>query len=179
MHNGLIAYHYAKALLEYASGLHQQQEVYEKMKLFLEVYGKMPELHHALTNPAITAKEKAKIVATACGGPLPSSLSKMANVIIKNEREDVLRSIAKRFIELYREKFNIRSGQLVTAVPITPTTASKIIAQIGSMVEAEVEIETLVDSSLIGGFVLFLEDNRWDASIAGRLNHMKQKLLHP
>ncbi|MDR2817081.1 MAG: F0F1 ATP synthase subunit delta, partial [Proteiniphilum sp.] len=115
MNTGLISSRYADALLQYAISLGEQQEVYDRIKLLSKMFMKMPGLRSAIINPSILGKDKKKFLITACGGSMPSSLSKMADLILKNEREEFFQYISLRFIDLYREKFNIQSGTLVTA----------------------------------------------------------------
>ncbi|WP_298653748.1 F0F1 ATP synthase subunit delta [uncultured Proteiniphilum sp.] len=176
MNTGLISSRYADSLLQYAVSLGQQQEVYDKIKLLSEIFMKMPGLRSAMMNPSIARQDKKKILMTACSGSMPSSLSKMIDLILKNEREEVLQYIALRFIDLYREKFNIRSGRLVTAISIDHETELQLIARIRKMVNTEVEMESEVDPGIIGGFVLTLGDLRWDASISGELTRIKNNI---
>lgn len=175
MNTSLISSRYAGSLLQYAISLEQQEEVYGNIKLLSEMFMKMPRLRSAIMNPSIPRPEKKKILITACGGTLPSSLSQMIDLILKNEREETLQYIALRFIDLYREKFNIRSGRLVTAVSIDHETEQQLITRIRKIVNADVEIEAVVDPGIIGGFILSVEDFRWDASISGELTRIRNK----
>jgi len=162
MNTGLISSRYADSLLQYAVSLGQEEEVYDKMKLLSEIFMKMPRLRSA-------------ILMTACGGSMPSSLSKMIDLILKNEREEVLQYIALRFIDLYRDKFDIQSGRLVTAISIDHKTGQQLVTRIQKMVKTNVEIESVVDSEIIGGFILTLGDFRWDASVSGELTRIRNK----
>ena len=81
----------------------------------LDVY-KRQELREALQTHSIAKSEKKKIIIAACGGNVPSTLDEMLDLIIKNERQVLIDYIALRYIDLYRERFNIQHGKLVTAV---------------------------------------------------------------
>jgi len=175
MNTGLISSRYADSLLQYAISLGQEEEVYDKMKLLSEIFMKMPRLRSAIINPSLSGREKKKILMTACGGSVPSSLSKMIDLILKNEREEVLQYIALRFIDLYRDKFDIQSGRLVTAISIDHKTGQQLVTRIQKMVKTNVEIESVVDSEIIGGFILTLGDFRWDASVSGELARIRNK----
>ncbi|WP_294078988.1 F0F1 ATP synthase subunit delta [Proteiniphilum sp. UBA5384] len=175
MNTGLISSRYADSLLQYAVSLNEQDEVYDKMKLLWEMYRKVPALRRAVVNPSVLAADKKKILVTACGGDVPSSLSKMLDLILRNEREENLPYMVLRFIDLYREKFSIRRGKLVTAVAIDEETEQQLIARIKKMVKADIEIESVADPGIIGGFILTLDDFRWDASISGELARIRNK----
>lgn len=175
MNTGLISSRYSNSLLQYAISMGQQEEVYNKIKFLSEIFMKMPELRRAIMNPSISRQDKKKLLITACGGDIPSSLSKMIDLILKNEREEALQYIALHFIDLYRDKFHIQSGRLVTAVPINQKTEEQLIARIRKIVKTEVEMESVVDPGIIGGFILILGDNRWDASVSGELTRIRNK----
>lgn len=176
MNTGLISSRYADSLLQYAISLGQQDEVYDRIKVLSAMFMEVPGLRSAIMNPSISRQEKKKIIITACGGNnVPSSLSKMIDLILKNEREEALQYMALSFIDSYRNKFHIQSGKLVTAVSIDDKMQQQLTDSIRKMVKTEVEIESVVDPGIIGGFMLTLGDYRWDASISGELTRIKNK----
>ncbi len=176
MNIGLISTRYATALLDYAVELNQQNEVYSALKIFFEVYGNVPELRKALHTHTVIKEDKKGIIIAACGGDVPSSLNEMADLILKNDRQELLDYIALRYIDLYRERFNIQHGKLITAVPIDDKTKQRFIDRIESIIDKELEIETEVEPDIIGGFMLHLDDYRWDASVSGKLNRLRSKV---
>ncbi|KUK76124.1 MAG: ATP synthase subunit delta [Proteiniphilum acetatigenes] len=176
MNIGLISSRYAHTLLEYAVASGQQEEVYTAMKIFSELFMQTRSLRRAIQNPSIALQDKKKIIVTACGNNIPASLEKMIDLILKNKREEMIRNIVLRFIELYRERYHIQYGKLVTAVPIDPEREEQFIRRIQKIVGGKLEVDPVVDPDIIGGFVLSLGDNRWDASISGELTRIRSQL---
>lgn len=175
MNSGLISTRYARALLDYAAEMGEQEEVYEKMKLLSEIYLEVSDLRYAIQNQSVSNSEKRAVITTACGGSLPSSFSKMLTLILRNERQEHLLYIALRFVELYREKFHIQYGKLITAVEMDKERAQLLTSRIEKIVGGELEVESVVDPAIIGGFVLNLDGFRWDASISGELTRIKSR----
>ena len=175
MNSGLISTRYAEALLQYAIILKQEEKVYDRMKILSEMFMRIPGLHYTIMDPSVSASEKKNIITTASGGDIPLSLSKMIDLILKNEREEVLQYIALRYIDLYRDKFHILNGRLITAVTLDHERELQLFEGIRKMVNTEIEVETVVDPTVIGGFILILGDYRWDASISGELTRIKNK----
>jgi F-type H+-transporting ATPase subunit delta len=173
MDRGLISTRYARSLLDYAISLDQQDEVYERMKTVSEVFWEVPEVRIALTNTSIRLDERLKIFFTSTGGNIPSSLVKMADMIFHNEREDLIQYIALRYIELYRDRFKILHGKITTAVPFDKKDSNSFQKRIQKLVGENLELEPVVDPDIIGGFVLQLDDYRWDASVSGELTRIK------
>jgi F-type H+-transporting ATPase subunit delta len=176
MNTGLISTRYATALLKYSVELNQQKEVYSALRFFLKVYGNVLELRKALHTNSVTKSEKKKIFITACGGTVPSSLREMLELVMKNERHGLLHYIALRFVDLYRERFNIQHGKLVTAVSMDEETKEHFVKRIESIIDKRLEIEAEVDPDIIGGFLLYLDDHRLDASVSGKLNRIRSKV---
>lgn len=173
MDRGLISTRYARSLLDYAISLDQQDEVYNSLKTISEVFWEVPVLRVVLTNTSIRLEEKLKILNTAAGDNLPSSLKKMADMIFLNEREDLIQYIALRYIELYRDKFKILHGKIITAVHFGKEEIKSFQKRIQKLVGDNLELEPVVDPDIIGGFVLQLDDYRWDASVSGELTRIK------
>ncbi|MCE5204525.1 MAG: F0F1 ATP synthase subunit delta [Porphyromonadaceae bacterium] len=175
MDTGLISTRYASSLLDYAIASGDEKEVYMRMKLLSEMFPAFSRLRSSIANPGLTADNKKELIVTACGGTVPPSLNRMIDLILKNERETQLQYIALRFVELYREKFNIQYGKLTTAISIDETRERQLIARIQKITGSELEIESIVEPGIIGGFVLNLGDYRWDASVLGELNRIRNR----
>jgi F-type H+-transporting ATPase subunit delta len=176
MNSGLVSTRYANALLNFAIESGEQEQVYARMKLLSQLFFEVPELKEIVQNPSIPTKEKKNIIVTACGGALPTSLDKMIELILENERENQLQFITQRFIDLYRKRFRIQAGKLITAVPIEEETKKRLMGKIRHLIGNTLEIETVVDPDIIGGFILNLDDYRWDASVSGELERIRQSL---
>lgn len=176
MNTGLVSSRYASALLDYAIGLDQQNEAYVQMKMLAEMFALAPALRAALINPSVSVAKKKKLLIAACGGKIVSSLDKIFDVILSNNREENIQTIALRFIDLYREKFNIRYGKLITAVPIDEKMQNQVASHIEKTMGGTVDFEPVTDPSIMGGFTLSVGDYRWDASVAGELNRVRNQL---
>lgn len=176
MNTGLISSRYALTLLNFSIENGEQDEVYDKMKLLSEVYLNTHILRHALNNRSILKSDKKKILITACGGNLPISLDKMLDLILNNEREDVLHFIALQYIKLYREKYKIQSAKLTTAYSMDNEETERFLSRIEKIVNENIELETETNPDIIGGFILQLGDYRWDASMSGKLSRLKNTI---
>ncbi len=176
MNTGLISSRYAITLLDFSIEKDEQDKVYEKMKLLTEVFIYTPLLRRTLGDRSITTLNKKKFITTACDGDLPVSLDKMIDLILKNDRQDILHFIALQYIKMYRERFKIQNAKLITAYSIEKKEIVKILMRIEKIVDETIELETETDPSIIGGFILQLGDYRWDASLSGKLFQIKNRI---
>ena len=69
------------------------------------------------------------------------------------------------------------SAVITTATDLNPAIISEIQKQLEKQLNAQIELTRKIDSSLIGGFVLRIDDQQVDASIACQLKKVKEKLL--
>lgn len=53
---------------------------------------------------------------------------------------------------------------------------AKVLAKIATLSDKKITIENIVDPSIIGGFVLRIGDNQYNASVANRLQVLKREL---
>jgi F-type H+-transporting ATPase subunit delta len=103
-------------------------------------------------------------------------LEQFIDLLLKNKREERLQYIALRFLELYRKKFNILSGTLITATKVDKPTYNRLKSFIESKTGETLELERLTDASILGGFILQIGDNRLDTSVSGQLLRIKSEL---
>lgn len=171
-----ISTQYAKALLTYSIEQNQAQEVYSTIKFILKVYEEVPHLKEILHNPDIDNGEKIKALETATGGNGVSSLMKIFELIIENRREFHIQSILLRFIELYRDHFDIHHVKYITATELNEDVEARLIEKLQSKLGGIIELETEINPNIIGGYILQIEDNRWDASVKGQLQNIKNNL---
>ncbi len=179
MEVGIISMRYAKALITYARSKRKEDRVYEELSSLSATFRKLPRLREALDNPVIPRKEKiALIYAAADGNKEPSEeFAGFIQLVLKQRRESYLQSMALMYQDLYRKLKHIGVGRLTTAVPVDHATEKRIRETSGSYLHARMELETVVDPSIEGGFIFDVNDYRLDASIATQLKRVKQQFI--
>lgn len=170
MNNGKISTRYARALLYSAKEKHSEDKVYIDICLLNKAFFDFPELKHAISSPTITDEDKMKLLTTAVGKDANAETLLFIKFIIQKKREDYMPFIGLMYERLYNEEKRIVLSTVTTAVEIPKETASAITSYISKLRNATVELRTKTDSSIIGGFILDIEDNRMDASIKGQLS---------
>ena len=177
MDESKISVRYAKALL----GLAKEKQIIEVVKIDMEMieqlFETMPGFDQMLLSPVISVKEKQilfKKVFASCTNALTYSFLML---LITNKREGYLRAIARNFNESCRKAAGYKSAKLISASEIDPSTVDQFREMIRKHFNTEVDLTCSVDSKLIGGFVLQVEDQQIDASVAAKLKKLKNELL--
>ena len=177
MNTGLISVRYATALLDLAHETKSVEKVYGEAKLITLMFMKMGELRLVLENPVLQTSEKRQLILNAAGGKTSKAFEKFTDLLLKNNREAQIQNIMLKFIDLYRKQKNIRYGKLTTAFAVDEATEERLIALVTDKVGGTLELEKVVDPNILGGFMLEVDDVRWDASIAGQLTRIKNEYI--
>ena len=177
MDNGKISVRYARALLNTANELQCGKMVYEGMARLSENYNHAStQFYEALSNPMINGEEKFQLLLTATGDPVHPCLQNFFRFLIEKKRENKIQLIALQYQEMYRAENHLLRADVTTAVAPDEKTLRHIREFVENTFHCEAEIHLKVNPALIGGFTLDIEHERLDASIAGRLQHLKEQL---
>lgn len=177
MDNGKLSVRYARALFQLAQEQGCEKDIYEGLTRFAHNYLlAITQFNEVLADPIVAQEEKVKLVEMAVGEPLHDTLKQFIIFVAEQKREDKMFLIAMKYMEMYRSKHSILSTQVTTATELSEATYDKIKNFVKKTFDADAEMEVRIDPSLIGGFILDIENTRMDASVAGQLNALKNKL---
>ena len=177
MDNGKISVRYARALFQLAQEQGCEEAVYDGLTRFAHNYAlAIAQFNEVLSDPIVAQEEKVKLVEMAVGEPMHDTLKQFITFVAEQKREDKMFLIALKYMEMYRTKHNILSTKVTTATELPEATYDKIKAFVKQTFEADAEIDVKIDPSLIGGFILDIENTRMDSSVAGQLNALKNRL---
>lgn len=177
MDNGRISVRYARALFQVAQEQGCEAEVYDGLTRFAHNYLlAIAQFNEVLADPIVAREEKVKLLEMAVGEPINGCLKQFIAFVADQKREDKMFLIAMKYMEMYREKHHILSTQVTTATQLPEDTYDKIKAFVKQTFDADAELDVHIDPSLIGGFILDIENSRMDASVVGQLNALKNKL---
>jgi F-type H+-transporting ATPase subunit delta len=176
MNESQISVRYAKALFQSASEQQILDEIYKDMEV-LSSTCQLEDFQYMLVVPTLQPSQKIKLMGQIFENHFSKISISMINLVIKNKRETYLPGIARYFRDLYRKEKGVRTATLLTAQAVDEVTMNGIRKLIKKAYDAEVELTASVDGELIGGFMLTIEDKRYDASVASNLRKLKKQLL--
>jgi F-type H+-transporting ATPase subunit delta len=171
-----VSARYAKSLIDLAIEQDQLEKIYGDVQGFLEIL-KNRDFANMLQSPIVKSDRKQSIFNAIFGDSITATTKAFFDIIIKKGRESELADITTAFVEQYKAIKNITSVTLTTAI----AASDEMIAAVKSKLEksgaagGNVELETKIDASIIGGFVLEYEDKLYDASVANQLNQLKKE----
>lgn len=177
MDESKISVRYAKALLSLAKDKQVADAVKIDMELIFHLFETMPRFNQVLKSPVIDAKEKRKLFKEVFTNRVNQMTYSFLMMLITNNRETYLKDIARNFHDSYRKEAGYKIAKLTSAIEIDPATIEQFRALIRKHFNTEVDLTTHVDNKLVGGFVLQVEDQQIDASVATKLKKLKRELL--
>ena len=177
MNEGMISKRYAKAIYEYACDNKVENQVYDEMKRIAHAYKSEPKLGTALENPILSKKDRLSILISILDNKPSEWMKNILEFVNAKERTSTLRMIALSYIDLYCKKKNIDTVQLVTATEPLQSTVDKMKLLVNKIKPGEIDFVTEVDPEIEGGFILFFDTYRLDASVRSQLNSIKKSLI--
>jgi len=170
-----VAVRYAKALLELAIENNKVDAILGDMNYLLSANAETKDFQQLLKSPIIKADKKIAIFAVIFD-QFEAVTKSFIELITNNGREAMLTDIAESFNTQVKQYKGIVPVTIVSATPLTAETKKMILAKVQANVQGTLEVTESIDASLIGGFVVKMEDKRIDASVASQLNNLKQRL---
>jgi len=169
------AIRYAKAILDMAHDKGVAMEVNNDMQTIAETIIANEELKSFIQSPTTTVevKEGALSEIFTAVNPVTKSLFRL---LLENKRFEILSDIATVYNNLFEEMNGVEVAKVTTAVPMDAELESKVLSKILTFSNKKVNIENIVDPSIIGGFILRIGDQQYNASVANRLQVLKREL---
>ena len=177
MNTGPIAHRYAKALLKYVQETSSGETIYSQACVLVYRMRELRPLADAIQkHPEVSLERKLEIISTTLGEPIEEHLRRFVVLVHEHKRIDYLERMLYSFIEQYRGANGIMVGKLVTAAPVDGLK-DRLQVVLGEKTGVSVILDEDIDPSVLGGFVLSIEDLRMDASVAGQFRMLRRELI--
>ena len=170
-----VAARYAKSLIDLALEQKALEEIRVDMELFVNTLRINTELQAVVKNPIIPLNKKNAIINAVFGGKIHRVTSSFLKIVIDKGRAEIIYGTAKEFLNQYNQYKNIVTAKVTSATPLTENAKTEIINKVKAITGGEVLLQTEIDDSLIGGFILTVGDKQFDTSLASGLAKLKKE----
>lgn len=174
MSGSRAAIRYAKAVISFAKDQNKLDQVYNDMNLIVSTLDENIGLQTALSSPITKASIKKDILKAVFKGKINNISEGLVDLLIDNKRIAILKEVALQYQKAYDIINNKEVAKVTTAVELTEDLNKKILAKVKELTGKEAVLETEIDPSILGGFVLRIGDIQYDASIANKLNELRR-----
>ena len=171
------AIRYAKAIYEIADEENFINEIFNDMTRINKLSSDSSDFKNLLSNSIIDNFDKKKAILSLLEKNNPIT-EKLLDLLIHNKRVAIISDIANSFIQLYNKNNNIKEAIVITASPIDKDLEKNILSQIKIPAAKSINLINLVDSSIIGGFIIRYDGKEYNASIKQNLKNLKTELIN-
>lgn len=169
---------YARALFDVAKKEADVQRVGRELSAFAALVAGNEMLARTLANPAIPAPRKRGVVEQllARAGQLSPVISKLLLLLAERDRLALLPDLASAYETRLMESAQVVRAEITTAVALPADRAAVLQQGLARATGRQVQIETRVDPSIIGGAVARIGSMIYDGSVTTQLQKVRERL---
>jgi F-type H+-transporting ATPase subunit delta len=176
MRNPRLAFRYAKSLLDLALEKGQLEQVYADMLYLQQLTDRSREFLNLLRSPVVPNEKKLIAIDAVITKNVSPMTDAFVKLLVRKNRDGDLPDIITAFIQQYKDEKGIHTVKLTTAVDVSDGIKNHIVDQVKKTTGLQnIELETVVEPNIIGGFVLQMGDKLVDASIAYDLKQISRQ----
>lgn len=176
MNDSKISVRYSRALFQSALENKILDEVNQDMILISEVC-KIAEAKEFLHSPVIYPSKKQAILHKMFGDNVQKITLSLIDLIVKNGRESFIPAVARVFIHETKKYKGITESVLTTAVKVDDKIKKELTDLVSGVFKTKIELEENIDTEIVGGFILRVDDKYIDASIRNKLRKIRKELM--
>ena len=167
---------YADAVLAVARAEGVQAEVEDELSRFADALRSSDELQSTLADPAIDIERRLRITDDLLGGRALPATAALVSLVVGAGRGGEFVDIIDATIDRAAAGRNRRVARVRSAVELTSEQRARLAAAIKASSGLDVEVQTIVDPSVVGGVVTEIGDDVIDGSVRSRLQQMRAGL---
>nr|WP_225875263.1 ATP synthase F1 subunit delta [[Limnothrix rosea] IAM M-220] len=169
---------YAEALMSLAKDIGKVDDFADYSRSFLAAFKESEEFRSFIVNPLLDAEDQKGILASICGKDVDAYFLNFLFLLVDRRRIAFAEALFERFIALQRELKNIVLAKVTCATALNREQEDAIVDQVKSITGANnVELDITTDASLIGGVIIKVGSQVFDASLKGQLRRIGMGLL--
>ena len=172
-----LAGRYASALFDLARDQRQIDTVGRSLDALGQALLDSKDFAELITSPLVSREEAGKaFAALAPQLGLDAITTSLLGVLAKNGRKNELRPVIRAFRRLSAEHRGETTADVITARPLNDDQVAALKQQLRVRAGRDVNIDSQVDPTILGGIIVKLGSQQIDASIRTKLNRLAQAM---
>jgi F-type H+-transporting ATPase subunit delta len=174
----IIAKRYARALVE----LSEEKKTVDKTKAdlaaFVGAVDALPAMQKLFASPVFTPENKKAVIKDLAGKlSMQPTTQRFVEHLAETGRIRYVKDVNEAFQEILAERQNRAAVRLTTAVTINNGDLAEIKQKLEGLTGKQVDIDSQVDTTLIGGAKAQIGSTIYDGTIKNQLNKMRNQLM--
>ncbi len=172
-----IAEPYAQALMSLAESHDIIRPIGEDCRDILELLEDSKELRAFISSPVMKNEDKRAVLNRVLGDDIHHYLRNFIMLLVDKGRVVFLEAICEQYLALLRKVTNTVLAEVTASTELSDKQRRAVIDKIKSLTDAQsVEIKTDIDPNLIGGVIIKVGSQVFDASLRGQLRRISVSL---
>jgi F-type H+-transporting ATPase subunit delta len=172
------AIRYARALFDVAQKEADIQTVGRELSEFARIVSSHELLMKSLSNPAVPTPRKRAVIEQllARAGTMTPTLSKLLLLLADRDRLALLPELASSYEARLMEHAQVVRAELTSAVELAVDRVAALHQGLERVTGRQVQLQTRVDPSIIGGAVARIGSTVYDGSVTTQLQKVQERL---
>ena len=173
MKNPKLASRYAHALYDFSLETGKVENVYHDILQIQKIITTHKELKTILESPIIPKDKKQHIIREIFQKEVNEIIFRFFTLIVKKNRIPELLTICRQFIQIYYKNHNIKEAFITSAQPLPEEKVDYLKNYLEKNAPYTFLLHLSVDPKIIGGLIIKIEDQYYDACIQTKINKLK------
>ena len=168
---------YARAIMDAAGSPAKASELRGELMSFAAALRSSSELRELYANPGIDEATKINITHQLAKKMKASDLAtRTLDVLVRNHRINDIDAILSALAAYVNAKLGVAVAEVRSAKSLSPDEIQELANTLSKKVGKKVELDIRTDKKLLGGFVVKIGSEIWDASVIGKINKFRESL---
>lgn len=178
MSDQAVAYRYAKSLIELAEEKGITETIQKDMQLFEQVCVENRAFELTLKSPVVKHLKKLQILKSVFKDKINPMTLSIFEIITNKNRETILPALATEYLRQYDVMKGFITAEVTSVVGLSEVQKTEFTNLVANSTGKKVKLTEKVNPSLIGGYILRVDDKQIDTSVRKKLNDLKVSFLN-
>ena len=168
---------YARAIMDAAGTPQNANAIRGELMTFANALRGSAELRALYANPGIDEASKLTITSQLATKMKASELgAKTLEVLVRHHRINDIDAIVEALATYVNAALGVAVAKVRSAKALNADEIRELADTLSKRVGKSVELDIKTDPNLLGGFVVQIGSEIWDASVAGKINKFRESL---
>ena len=168
---------YARAIMDVAGSPAKANELRGELMRFADALRSSSELREFYANPAIDEQATIAVTKRLASKMTASELAgRTLEVLVSHHRINDIDGIVAALTAYVNKALGVAVAEVRSAKNLGPDEIRDLADTLSKKVGKKVELDIRTDPKLLGGFVVKIGSEIWDASVQGKINKFRESL---
>ena len=172
----LVVKRYATALFDLAASEGAMAKYEEEVKVIVKALHDEPDFMAVLQDHKVTRENKISIVENIFTDKVSAPIVGLLVLLVNKGRQAEILNVLEAFLDMVKAESGIIKAVVTSAIPLKEAQLTALKEKLEASTKSKIELETIVDSSIIAGLIVRVGDKVVDASYRGEMQTLKKQL---